>query len=77
MEDFERLASLEGVDLLTKEMSKSLGAKEVGAVFNGRTREISEARSAMKLFVAPTVGLTVASPARATQVLRNTNFGDR
>jgi len=77
LEDFERFATLEGVDLLTKELSKSLGSKEVGEVFNGRTCEISEARSAMKLFVAPTVGLTVSSPARATQVLRNTNFGDR
>ena len=32
----------------------------------------------MKLFVAPTIGLTtVAEPTYATQVRRNTNFGDR
>lgn len=77
LEDFERLANLEGVDRLTTEIGKALGSKEIGTVIAGRTREISEARSAMKLFVAPAVGLTVTTPARATQVLRNTNFGDR
>jgi hypothetical protein len=77
LEDFERFATLEGVDILTREISKSLGSKEVETVVNIRTREISEARSAMKLYVAPAVGLTASTPARATQVLRNTNFGDR
>jgi hypothetical protein len=77
LEDFERFANLEGVDRLTTEIGKSLGTRDVRAVFDGRTREISEARSAMKLFVAPTIGLTVSQTARASQVLRNTNFGDR
>jgi len=76
LEDFERFANLEGIDRLTTEIGKALGSKEVSTVFGGRTREISEARSGMKLYVAPTIGLTVTTPARATQVLRNTNFGD-
>ena len=75
--DFECFATLEGVDRLTTEIGKSLGTRDVGAVFDARTRAISGARSAMKLFVAPTIGLTVSQTARASQVLRNTNFGDR
>jgi hypothetical protein len=76
--DFERFAGLEGVDVLKTELAKSLGAREVGVVFGAQTRMISEERTDMKLFVAPTVGLTTAAaPAYATQVRRNTNFGDR
>lgn len=76
--DFERFAGLEGVDVLKTELAKSLGAREVGAVFGAQTKVISDARSDLKLFVAPVVGLTTAAiPAYATQVRRNTNFGDK
>ena len=76
--DFERFAGLEGVDVLKTELAKSLGAREVGAVFRAQTKVLSDARSDMKLFVAPVVGLTTAAiPAYATQVRRNTNFGDK
>lgn len=75
--DFERFAGLEGFDVLKTELAKSLGAREVGVVFGAQTKAISQARSDMKLFVAPAIGLTTAAaPAHATQVRRNTNFGD-
>jgi hypothetical protein len=75
--DFERFAQMEGIDVLRTALCKSLGTEDVGTVFDSRTRDISEARSALKLNVAPTIGLTIATPARAVPVRRNTNFGDR
>lgn len=74
--DFEALASLEGLDLMTDRLSKSLGDRVVHKVMDARTAEISDARAARKLFVAPTVGLTLTSSAQAAPVPKNTHFGD-
>lgn len=75
--DFERFAKLEGIDVLKTELAKAFGTREVGVVFGAQTKVISQARSDMTLFVAPAVGLTTAAtPAYATQVRRNTHFGD-
>ena len=74
--DFERFAKLEGTDLLRSEIGKSLGSRDVEKIFGNRTQEISEARTARKLSVAPGIGLTLATPARSTPVPRNTHFGD-
>jgi hypothetical protein len=43
---------------------------------DSRTQAISRARVGSKLYVAPTVGLTLTTPANATQVRPNTFFGD-
>lgn len=75
--DFESIASLEGLDLLTASLSKSLGEGVVRKVMDERTLALSEARTARKLFLAPNVGLTTTPSANATPVPRNTHFGDR
>lgn len=74
--DFEKLENLEGLDLITMGLDKSLGSNVVRKVMDARTNVISEARSARKLYVAPVVGLTLSSGAQATVVPRNTHFGD-
>lgn len=74
--DFESLRSLEGIDLLTRGLEKSLGEKVVRRVMNARTETVSAARASKSLFVAPAVGLTLSSSAQATPVPRNTFFGD-
>jgi hypothetical protein len=43
---------------------------------DARTERISQARNAKKLYVAPTVGLTLSNMANATPVRSNTFFGD-
>ncbi|MGY4414921.1 hypothetical protein ACVWW4_006657 [Bradyrhizobium sp. LB7.1] len=43
---------------------------------DARTEGISQARAAKKLYVAPTVGLTLASAANAMPVRSNTFFGE-
>ena len=74
--DFEKLDNLEGLDLITMGLDKSLGSNVVRKVMDARTNVVSEARSARKLYVAPVVGLTLSSGAQATVVPRNTHFGD-
>ncbi len=74
--DFEALAQLEGLDVITKRLERSLGGRPVHAVMDSRTRAISEARVDKKLYVVPAVGLTLAAPVNATPVLPNTFFGD-
>ena len=76
LEDFEKLSSLEGSDLLSENLSKSLGAAPVLSAFGARTTAISESRKAQKLFVAPVAGLVVSAPAFASPVPKNTFFGD-
>jgi hypothetical protein len=74
--DFESLAALQGLDLMTDSLEKSLGASVVRKVMDARTETISSARAARTLYVAPSVGLSLSSGAYATQVPQNTNFGD-
>ena len=76
LEDFKAIASAEGMDVLTKRLEKALGTTPVRRVLDARTEVISKARISQKLYVAPVVGLTLTSSARATSVPRNTNFGD-
>lgn len=75
--DFESIAALEGLDVLTDGLSKALGSRVVRKVMDARTETVSTARAAKTLFVAPAVGLTLGGSANATQVPRNTHFGDR
>ena len=76
LRDFELLASLEGQDVISKSLSSILGGDVVRKVMDARTDSISSARAAARLFVTPTVGLSLSSSAGAMEVPRNTHFGD-
>lgn len=76
LSDFDNLAQLDGIDRITKNLAHSYGGKVVARVMDSRTDAISSARAAQKLFLAPTVGLTLTGSAAATPVLKNTYFGD-
>jgi hypothetical protein len=74
--DFEALAQFDGLDVITKQLERSLGTRPVLAVMDSRTQAISRARVDRKLYVAPAAGLTLAAPANATPVRPNTFFGE-
>jgi hypothetical protein len=74
--DFERLVDLQGIDRITVNLEKSLGGAPVHRVMDQRTDAIGAARAAGKLFIAPTVGLTLTGSANAAPVPRNTHFGE-
>ena len=74
--DFEALPDLQGIDVIGKSLEGSLGSSVVRKVIDARTDSISQARTAKKLYVAPTVGLTLSSAANATPVRSHTFFGD-
>ncbi len=74
--DFESLAALQGLDLMTDSLEKSLGSTVVRKVIDARTEIISKARETKSLYVAPSVGLSLSSGAHAIPVPKNTNFGD-
>lgn len=74
--DFEALPELEGIDVLARNLGKSLGGTVVGKVVDARAEAVSRARISKKLYVAPAVGLTLSSAANATPVQPNTFFGD-
>lgn len=76
LSDFETLASLEGLDRITTNLERCLGDSVVRRVMDKRTETISAARGANKLYVAPSVGLSLSNPANASPVPRNTHFGD-
>lgn len=74
--DFEALPNLQGIDVIGKSLETSLGSSVVRKAIDARTEGISQARAAKKLYVAPTIGLTLSSAANATPVRSNTFFGD-
>ena len=74
--DFEALPDLQGIDVIGSNLEGSLGSSVVRKIIDARTESISQARTAKKLYVAPTVGLTLSSAANATPVRSNTFFGD-
>jgi Second Messenger Oligonucleotide or Dinucleotide Synthetase domain len=76
LSDFEKLSTLQGIDLMSTSMSKSLGESVVKRVMSARTASVSQARSVGKLFVAPIIGLSTKSAFGATPVPKNTHFGD-
>jgi hypothetical protein len=73
---FEALPNLQGLDVIAKNLEKSLGGSVVRKVMDARTEAISQARIRKKLYVAPAVGLTLSGAANATSVQPNTFFGD-
>ncbi|MFD2054913.1 nucleotidyltransferase [Mesorhizobium calcicola] len=74
--DFENLSELEGLDRISKKLGDAYGKTVVSRVMDARTEQISSARAAQKLFVAPMVGLTLTNSDAATAVPKNTYFGD-
>ncbi|MCK1309869.1 MULTISPECIES: nucleotidyltransferase [unclassified Bradyrhizobium] len=76
LRDFEYLATLEGVDVITKSLSSTLGDGAIRKVMDSHTESISLARAATRLFVAPAIGLSLSNTAGAVEVPRNTHFGD-
>ena len=72
--DLDRLADIEGIDRLNKSLSELFGPAPVTKAFDAMTQEVSAARRAGRLHVAPTVGLSIAATA-ATPVRANTFFG--
>lgn len=76
LSDFEKVASVEGLDRITTNLEDSLGDAVVRRVMDKRTETISAARGANKLYIAPSVGLSLTNPANASPVPRNTHFGD-
>jgi hypothetical protein len=74
--DFEALPDLQGIDVIGSNLEGSLGSSVVRKIIDARTESISQARTAKKLYVAPTVGLTLSSAANATPVRSNTFFGN-
>ncbi|MCG6118859.1 MAG: nucleotidyltransferase [Aquimonas sp.] len=75
--DFEALPDLEGIDVLARNLGKSLGGSVVGKVVDARAEAVSQARIGKKLYVAPAIGLTLSSAANATPVQPNTFSGTR
>jgi hypothetical protein len=73
--DFEELVALQGLDRITVNLQKSLGAA-ARRVMDKRTDAIGAARVASRLFVAPAVGLTLTRSVNAAPVPSNTHFGD-
>jgi len=72
--DLERLAEIEGLDLLTKSLTESFGSRPVAEAAGSLTGDVTRARAAGLLSVAPGVGLSIGAGA-ASLVRTNTFFG--
>jgi hypothetical protein len=73
--DLGQLAQLEGLDRLSKSLGHSFGEGPVSSVLNEMSMEVSDARMAGRLFVAPAVGVTAVPTRRSTPVRSNTFYG--
>jgi hypothetical protein len=74
LDDMTLLSDVYGLDQLAKSLTESFGSRPVTAAMNARTDNVSNARAAGRLSIAPAVGLT-ASSARGTPVRANTFYG--
>jgi len=77
MQDLERLTAAEGLDRLSKSLTKSFGQAPADEEMQDMFANVAAARSYRTLGFAPGIGLTttVAPAARATSVRSNTFFG--
>lgn len=75
LDDLERLANLQGLDLLGKSLREFFGPAPVNKALDALTETVSGARRAGRLVVAPGTGLTVGAGGAATSVRANTFFG--
>jgi hypothetical protein len=73
--DVEGLAEVEGLDQLNKRLSESFGRVPVIRAFDAITDQVSSARRAGHLAIAPSIGLSSVSALRSTGVRANTFFG--
>lgn len=72
--DLEQLAELDGLDVITKHLGSAFGPSIASKVMAGITANVTSSRTAGRLRVAPSIGLTTATVA-ATPVRANTFFG--
>lgn len=75
LKDLEGLKDLDGLDRVSKNLRESFGSAPSDEVLKGLVRDVSTARAAGSLAVAPAVGLTVGTMARSMSVRANTFFG--
>ena len=73
--DLEKLADIQGLDLLNKSLRDSFGPAPVTTALDALTEKVSSARSAGRLAVAPTIGLSLGATGASTSVRANTFFG--
>lgn len=73
--DIDRLIEARGLDRVGQDLTEAFGTAPARAAMDGLTRQIGDARQAGRLAVAPLVGLTTGTAARATIVRPNTFFG--
>jgi hypothetical protein len=72
--DLDRLVEIEGLDLLTKSLTESFGTRPVAEAAGSLTSDVTRARAAGLLSVAPGVGLSIGAGA-GPLVRKNTFFG--
>lgn len=75
LSDVEKLADLDGIDTITKNLRRSFGSGPADAALASLTKDLSAARRAEQLYVAPAIGLTAVATDRAVKVRPNTFFG--
>jgi hypothetical protein len=75
MADLERLTESEGLDRLSEILTKSFGQTPTSEVMQDLFASVSAARRKRDLALAPQIGLTMSSTARATPVRANTFYG--
>lgn len=73
--DLEKLADLQGLDMLGKSLREAFGPVPVSKALDALTESVSGARRAGSLVVAPGVGLSVGATGGTTSVRANTFFG--
>lgn len=73
--DLGQLAELEGLDRLSKSLGQSFGEGPVASMLDKMSMEISDARKAGRLSVAPLLGVTAVPTPRSTPVRSNTFYG--
>ena len=72
--DLSRLRVAAGMDVIRKSMADSFGPAPVTSVFDAMTSQVSEARQAGRLMIAPGIGLVEGKSSR-TGVRPNTFYG--
>ena len=77
LSDIERLVAIDGLDNLTKSLSQSFGPGPANRAMASLTNDISTARAAGLLSVAPTVGLRINNNPWAAQPLNGTRSSAR
>jgi Second Messenger Oligonucleotide or Dinucleotide Synthetase domain len=75
LRDMEELSQVDGINLLRQRLGDAFGTAPATRAIDALTNDISTARRAGRLVVAPSVGLAVGPLAASTPVRANTFFG--